>query len=607
MPLLRRTKRSASAFDDPVPVAPTHVTTFTQMLRDPRRYTQRCVEELGFLPGGGQEWIRSLQVLVPGSAKPDGIAWRIISLGAFRRRRFPDFAVHDAAGIRLNLLTRHQHGTVLARSFLARHFHDLPNAFERLQGSNLGDPSRATYAQLHQAIYTMFTTIDSTSRAFTEASSSAARAYITLLRQLKVTPFEATTRVSAFLAEFRQTRRCTEYLCWVKTAPGDVLNLRVTHTNKDVLHELAPLKGISDGLASIWRGLAEPRYKRRAVHDNWYVQYGLAPLKYRLAIPSHERAGSYYFTATPPTRSYIAYLDWETENSFLDDLEADSAAHAMHIHHDERLPVQSTRATAEHIKGDRKKEQEAEPVEDVEHGRTIRAYIRCAPNEHKKIAAGALLNLIFVFLVAYGHLTGDGTQTWLLVTPTVLTAYLAQQQRHYYAHTTRRQRAILWGYLGTSIAFLVTISFNKIALVSGSAKWGPFTVFVAWLLAASSAAVFVWYAPIGYGFQRVTERRTRRLMAEQARDEDGATPSWGLYERVIHQYCDRIIRGVAAGIVVVTVLAGATWNLSRLVGDHDKTKGVHSGKTKSLTHATQPHAAAGERLTTPLAPAQAGH
>src|SRR5262249_46498272 len=107
--------------DDPFAITPAQVRCLAEQIRRPTDYTERCVEQLAFLPTGGQRWTRRLQIRVPSSSTPPGHAWRIISLGAFRARRYPDFTARDAAGARLPLLTRDQHGLALTETLLTTH------------------------------------------------------------------------------------------------------------------------------------------------------------------------------------------------------------------------------------------------------------------------------------------------------------------------------------------------------------------------------------------------------------------------------------------------------------------------------------------------------
>ena len=535
-------KSSSHSNGDRFAITPAQVDTLAEQVRDPLTHTERCVDELAFLPAGGHRWTRKLQILIPASAAPPERSWRILSLGVFPPRRYPDFTVHDCSDQRLNLLTRRQHGLARTEALLTSHIWKLYPELQKRQRASKPNPATATYAELYAALYTVFTTIDGESPASKQARARAGRAFIMLLRLLGL-PLgnEVRQRVAVFAADLRQTVRATEYLCWAKAGAGEVINLSATYTSKDVLHDLAPLKDLTDALGSIWKGaVEEPRQVRRRIQAKWYVQYGLAPIKYRLAVPSDQRSRSYYFTVAAPERSDVTYLDWEDGNSIADDgVETDSAVPALHLHNHDAPSAPSSAA-----------------------GHIIRTYVRCSPNEHKKIAAGALINAIFVFLIAYGHLRGSPNQEWLLVTPTVLLAYLAQQQRHYFAHTTRRQRAVVWGYLIVSVLFLSTIAFNNVSPRAGSEGWGWFTLVVAWLFAVTSVAVCAWYAPLGYSFQRITERRTRRATEHQPPGSEALSePMWRVYDRVVHSYCDRIMGGVVGAMALATVIAAVTWHL----------------------------------------------
>lgn len=540
MPMrIPRLSRSTYATNiDQFAITPSQVDTLAAQVRDPLTHTERCVDQLAFLPGGGQRWTRKLQIKVPQDSSPPERSWRVLSLGVFQARRYPDFTVRDCSEQRLNLLTREQHGIARTEALLGSHIWRFRAQLKKLQSSP-PNPATTMYTQLYSALYTIFTTVDGESLAVQEARSRAGMAFVLLLRRLGLQPHGDTKQgIEAFAADLRQTVRATEYLCWVKAAAGEVINVTTTYTAQDPLHDLTPLKSLIDAMASIWKGaVQEPRENRRKIQAKWYVQYGLAPIKYRLAVPSAQRTRSYYFTVEAPERADVTYLDWETGNSIQDDgRETDSAVPALHLHNRDASP---TTGDAGHI---------------------IRTYLRCAPNEHKKIAAGALINALFVFLIANGRLRGGLNQEWLLVTPTVLLAYLAQQQRHYFAHTTRRQRAVIWGYLMVSVIFLSTIAFNNVSPSVGSNGWGWFTLVVAWLFASSSAAVCVWYAPLGYSFQRITERKSR-LIAEQNQIESRDEPVWRIYDRAVHNYCDRIMRAVGCAIALTTVLAALMWHL----------------------------------------------
>jgi hypothetical protein len=548
---LRLTKSSTSRFA----VTREHAACLATMLDRPMRYQQRCLEQLSFLPTGGQQWVRTLQTQIPKTATPLGAQWRIVSLGEYKRQRFPDFTVTDAQGLRLDRLTRRQHGIALTKAILATHFFSLPK--KQLRHSLKKENTKQAYVQLRDALHESFTAVgEITSRAEREKIvTDRTHLFIQLLTSVDVpreTPEQDkyfTERYNNFAQDFADELGVIQYLCWVRAAPGEILNLQVSRTNRDRLGMLIGRGRLLPALKTIWNGiLGRGKEKRRKARMRWYCQFGLAPLSYEFPVPV---AHSYYFTMEPPAKTDVTYLDWEIRNTFEDNDELNSALASAHLHN---------RDTAQrHVQN-----------------RAIRAYVRCRAREHKQIAFGAFLNLVFVLLAARGRFTssvGTSAQTWLLVTPTILIAYLAEQQRHYYAHSTRRHRAVLWIYLAISIAFLITLSFSLSHGMVGSQGWGIFARLVAWIFAASSVFICVWYTPLGYNYQLSTEKKTKLRFQNRGKKKvrlkigkwnlcstGDDRQTWEVYEDVIRKYCDRVL-GAA---VVISLCASAaiilTWH-----------------------------------------------
>lgn len=529
------------ARSDPFPAAAldAHVACLEVMLRQPRRSSQRLVEQLTFLPNGGQSWRRTLQMQIPPEAEPADAAWRAVSLGAFRRRRFPDLMAYDAHGHRLSLLTRHQHGTLLTAVFLTKHLRAFPlqiAAAETLEYS----PAYHAYNDLVSAAYALLTSagdLDNQAEA-----NRLSLLYGRLLSLFDPLPDRIGARVSAFRTDFASLLVITHYLCWIYASPGDVIIVETTHTVADDLHAKRAEKPVEtpDTTRSLrWRRL----------WMRWYREVGLAPLNLRVLLPGNGLTTSYYFTVAPPPKTDITFLDWSVGNSIEDDkTELDSSLHSVHFHYGHNAGLDSTNST------------------------DVLTYLRCATSGHKQIAGGALLNLVFVLLVVTKGFSGtisNSAQAWLLITPTILTAYIADQQRHYYAYATRRQRAILWIYLAISVAFLVSASFHLAQGPADEGHWNWFGTLTAWLLVVSSAAVFAWYALLGYSFRVLTTWRVtkalensrtkldaglRELKVPAARRERLLTSlhSPGLvYDRVVYNYCR-----VVSLLVLVAILGG---------------------------------------------------
>ena len=519
------------------------------MFEHPRASTQRIVEQLAFLPGGGQRWSRSLQIQIPGTAKPEQVASRIVSVGMFRRRRYPDIEITDGTGATVSMLTRDEHGTALMNVVLGKHFLDFTGQLEKLVNDEDRADQRALYRRLQDGIYDELTSVGDPS---TDGPSAKAlgRTFWELLASFSLQAHEIYPRVEAFRASVNDILEATHYLCWVRAEAGEIVNLEVMHTAAD-RRQRANWDRAKAG---------EARERRRARRLRHYSEFGLAPLKTECRIPSNGLTGSYYFTIEPPPKSEILYLDWEAGNSLQDTkAELDSAHDSLHLHY----------------------EQDSQP-EGSERARAVRAYFRCATHGHKQIAAGAVLNFVFVLLLARGgfsDVVGNSAQTWLLATPTLLTAYIAEQQRHYYAYATRRQRAMLWLYLALSVTFLVAISFRLASGNADSAHWSTFLLATAYALLVASTAVALWYALIGYSFRWITERWARRRFAsaqqlaattrtllsrydppEHVHERVLAMVPSGveIYERVVTRYC-RLIARTVAGAVALTVIALVLW------------------------------------------------
>jgi hypothetical protein len=546
-----------------------HAECLVELLWRGTRYIHRCVEQVAFIPGGGQRWTRTLQIRIPDVAA-SGPSWQVVPLGQYQRRRLPDFEVLDASGTRVNLLTRRQHGEALTNATLARHFYTLPHVKRRYIERNR--VARDAYNKLRDELYKYFTTAGDISDVRV-ATLPVTICFARLLESVNVDPaIVGYVRVREFATDFVRDIETTRYLCWVEAEPGEVINLRVLYTTTDPLHHLG--RGtMAERFQTFWVGLSEPRSTRRKVWADWYRQFGLSPLNYEFRIPGHRHTGSYYFTLDPPVHTDVTYLDWETDNS-LQTKEIDCSTRSAHIHNDHANSQFSSNR-----------------------GGMIRAYLHCSPRDHKLIVGTALLNCIFVILIAVGRVPGkfgSPGQSILLAAPSVYVAYLARQQQHYFADAMRRQRGIIWWYLGISVTFLVTITFSKHEGSLGSQGLGWFATFVSWLWGVSSAMVVAWYFPLGNSYERMTESLAKRKMntvrrAEELRQsasQQGTSmiiqilralpvvrafverklrrrheivPPWKSYRRAIRQYSSQIAWSVTLAAIGMSVMLALVW------------------------------------------------
>jgi hypothetical protein len=351
-------------------------------------------------------------------------------------------------------------------------------------------------------------------------------------------------RVDDFGFALASLRRNTQYLCWIEASEGDVVNLEVKYSTADTWRSLPgyPATERRSIPPLDWRGIRRDTSKALGpeivqwLSQAWttsrmgvYRTFGAAPLNYVFQMAGNRHASSYYFSVSPPAKSSVAALTSDIDGLHTDQGGIDSARVSFHIHNEP-----STAAAAPEA--------------------ALRAYLRADRRDHKMIAAGALINLIFVYLVARGRfVNGLGTQTWLLVTPTLLTGFIAQQQRHYYAAATRRQRAVLWVYLLVAAAFLIVAAFSKSYVVPGNGHWGVLAKVVFLLFGFASTFVAVIYASLGPLFLSLTRRTMKKQRGRKGLHTwtgEGASDD---YEKIALNYCDFAF--VLAALAALAVLA----------------------------------------------------
>jgi hypothetical protein len=500
---LRRFRGLGAAENIDYEVSDPRIGCLRALISDPAHHYQRFVDQLSFLPGGGQLWERELQVQIPTEPQPSETERWIVPLGAFTQGRLPDFAVTDNAGRRLNLVTRQQHGDALTKVVTGSL---LPK--ELLDDSTEAD-LRHLLNTFQKDFFGFFTSFSSTTEI-----DSLAITYSKLLKSMDEASAEHSTNpahsyeqaVEGFRSALTPWSRATQYLCWVDARPGEMVNLRTSYTLKDP-------KQLSSGetIAERWlairtgvnlRGGSESREQRA----KWYRQFGLMPINYAFKAQKKPAApGSYYFVLKPPPSTEITYMDWELGRTFggeRDTGDIKCAFPSAHIHDTDKPP----------------------PDTEPDRGYfTIKAYLRCAPYRHKQILGAAALNMAIVFLLASGSLPGslgEPLQGLIIAAPSVIIGFITQQQRHYYSRVMRRQRGLLWTYLAISIAFIVAVAFSEHQ--DSLTLHGVGTV-TAWLLGATSGSVFGWQLLLGGAYTRLVNSQTRKASRKSSE------PIWELY------------------------------------------------------------------------------
>lgn len=577
--------------NDRYAVTTAHARSLAELASRPTFYIQRIVEQLSFVTTGGQRWKRTLQVKLPASGEVQSRSWWIVPLGQFHLRRFADISVMDSSGARVSLLTRQQHGMALTKSALATHLFNLPDeARKQLKES---EEAESDYRGLRSKLEQYFTVMTEDERdAFL---SSAVTHYVSLLRLTKLSEKEVNERRGIFLDDFDNSSQTTKYLCWVMAEAGDVVNLQASYTVTDPEHKLKRkgFKGTAKSFAAAFS--FRQNDARREVWSQWYRQFGLSPFNYEFKIPTQLHAGSYYFTLEAPSRSYVTYLDWQTSNS-LHDEEIDCAYPSAHIHNEE-----------------------SSSVPQAEGGGTMRAYLRCIPHHHKQILGTAALNIALVWLLTTKEFAANISSPLagvLVAAPSVLIAYLVRQQRHYYAHVMRRQRAILWGYLVVSLVFLIAVAFS----ISDDLLKATFLLEPsAWALAISSAAILGWYLPLGYGLDRSIEflteqkwntvkspsqtmsltriNRVRYQLWWKRSSYKAIEERWQCYQEAVAQYCRWTLRLMGVMIVAMAFCMGLLWELPSRGEEANAASAQQHATTHSTSH-PQP---------SPTHPTQAGN
>lgn len=534
------------------------VNALGEMLVHNTKYTQRMTEHLTFLPSGGLSWERDIQLEIPSSGSSDGP--NIVSLGIFERRRFTDFKVFDAAGTRLNLLTRFQHGVALSHASLLQYFDAaelaaIKNAYVETNRSPNSRSVIAAHKTVIHHVYRLATDIGTGQDEMEKIEAAKPLGFA--LANLFTVLYEGQSlgnperRLSELNdlsvlvgSQFYDLQRVTQYLCWVDAKAGAVVGLKARYSMADPRrtlddeHRLFARRSGGDS-----RSRPSSRMTRKLER---YRRFGLAPLNYIIDTRVSETAGSYYFSIDPPLDTEVTYMDWGIGNSFsYENVDWDCAHPTIHVNN-----------AADHRRALREELTDPESTDS-----TIRIYLRAATYAHKRLAVGAALNLIFVYFVAAGRFSPKDTgsvQTWLLLTPTLLIAYIAEQQRHYYANATRRLRAGLWIYLGISLLFLVAVAFSAVSPAqSGVQGWGWFARSAALLEALASALMIVWFLPTGMRAHLVTKEECERNFAarEKRGEDEPVRPTHRIYDRAILRYCDRVL--VVAMLSMALILFAA--------------------------------------------------
>jgi hypothetical protein len=531
-----------AAEDDLTMLHPEHLEVLGMVIFQPARYLQRVVEHLSFLPAGGERWQRDIQLRIPTpenlKAPPDGKF--IVSLGMFRRYRFPDFTVTDAAGDRLNLVTRRQHQHCITMTSIRKWMDE-------------EDWNRAPKDAEHEllTLYTQMADIITNIKRPSDHSPQDVKASAKALMEKLGKSARDVERASGGLKIASELLSLyTHYLCWVPAEPGDTISISAGYTMSDTVRIAGERRKALDPEETGWWARSRSRF---------YTSLGLYPVPYELRAPAHDHAGSYYLTIEPPEDAHVSMLDWGHDRS-LDgtSVETDCAYVNCHIHNGDQLMQEKTKAdfeprgvgeaneATEHTQAEETDEVQQESIS----GAKISAFLRADPIDHAALIAVALLNIGLAWLAQRGEFDngGDSQQQWLLLAPTLVVALIAQHRRRYYSSVTRSVRITLWIYLAINALFGASVAFD----ISGGDK---FDDIASAAMAVISLALLVLLVASGGLFERITNRRFRsppetEFPVAGTKDKTDCDEEVNRYIRGVRRYADLTLLAMVVAILV---------------------------------------------------------
>ncbi|MEX1141500.1 MAG: hypothetical protein WEB79_04230 [Thermoleophilaceae bacterium] len=549
------------------------------MLNVPTLHTERVVERVSFLPSGGERWRREVQITVPHAQEgqdPLELTRFIVSLGLFRRLRFPDFAVHDADGRRLPLVTRDQHRHSVAMATLAKYLDD--DQWERMPAAT-PDEWRTVYDEIGDLI----TDIACDREHSVERIESAAH---DLFEKLGVANAEHVTEELG--DDCHELAYYTHYLCWVPASWGDTVSLTATYTMSDTVRIAGrPRKPLPATVLE-----TEPPTDKSGPWQRFrmkrYTSLGLCPVSYEFRAPSHDHAGSYYFSVEPPADAHMVLLDWGTDRWFATTTgEVDSPFATCHVHNGDPLEGLSDSELAEQPDAGETAAPQADgmPAANTasEHARPrknddwkISAFLKADPVDNAALVAIASFNIALAYLAQKGAFLPhvDGRQQWILLAPVVLVALIAQHRARYYSEVTRPLRGVMWLYAAATVAFGASVAFEG-NLVPGMGDLSFSDNLVSGGMACLSLGLLLMLALSGGFFDRATAWEYRRRLARadhksEADDDSEADEDSGedddssgvSYLSVARWYADiaiatTVVLLVGAGLAMVKLNWGA--------------------------------------------------
>ena len=528
----------------------------------PAHHVSRVTDHVSFPTPGKQLCQREMQLRLPelpSAAPGEATGPFVVSLGQFRRRRLPDLRVTDGrSGAAVNLLSRRQHGHLLAIALLRPHCSE-----EEWNQIATSAELRSALDTLRQHLSRLITSIVPNP---TFKPHAVADELMRLLHGVGASDERITVEVAAFELRCEEAILATRHLCWVDAAPGRMVQLRASWTLPEApqpSHESEDPAGRRTSIRRRWRNFRNRQYTRAK----------MMPVRYVFATPAYTSAGSYYFSMTPPKGTEVLLLDWDDGCRYAVDqtsvpatttTELESATWSYHFHNhrlgerrhqrdkrgysggrhverrqpadrrtlERRTSAEAPAGSGERRVGDRrggrrrgntrrKHEQRHVDRRSGKSAALIHVFVRGEQNDNGKLFAIGLLSLGLAILAARGVLqsnASDNASQILLLAPATLVLLVDQQSHQHFASLTRAYRLILWVYIVLALVFASSIVFsvNSIPLVQGNATttWPRIASAIFAIASGLLASAFAWAG--GYfawstitSYRRVCERIRR--------------------------------------------------------------------------------------------------
>jgi hypothetical protein len=507
---------------EPVALTPCQLRTFEHLRLFAPHYVSRIVDNISFPAPGHQMCRREVHLTLPSLADctaAEQMGPFIVSLGQFRRRRLADFKVTDGDGKRLNLLSRSQHGYVVALALLRASFdHDEWLRLERHQSLH---PSLNSFREYLARLVTNIVPNSS------YTAEGAGERLGHLLTALRVDSSRRKVATASFQNRCKEALDTTDYLCWVHAFPGSTVQLHATYTQPESPqspHDHEPSTTSRGSARRIVDMARQPRTTCRDLRHSAYRRAKMMPLRYVFPTPAFVACRSYYFLLTPAAGTEILLLDWDEGHRYSPDqvstpltstTQIDTASWAYHFHNQraaqrrqqpDRRESERRVSTADRRRssrrcadGDppsgvdrrRRERRIATPFRQLSDRREsrrrgedrrqrtagasayIHAFIRSKQVENGKLVAIGSLGVGLAVLAERGVLqtaTNETASQILLLAPAALVLMVDQHNRHHFASLTGFYRTILWLYTIVAVVFAASVVFtvHSLPLISAN-------------------------------------------------------------------------------------------------------------------------------------------